>query len=803
MRDLATYARLTAVLAIVATLGACDSPEERAEKHLLRGRTLVEAGEGAKARIEFRNALRLNRELTDARYELGKLAEEGGNLREAVGLYRDVADADAANLDVRIKLTQFMLLGNNLEEARRYADEAYALSPDRAEVIATKAAVDYRLGDTADAIDKARRAVEIDPDLVSAHVVLIADKVSGGDIDGALADVDAVLERIPDDQVLNLLRLRIVSAADRPDAVREQLVRMVALYPDQLEFRQALVQYHAQRGETAAAIAGLRELVGLRDDRSTAVLDLVRYVYSIQGADAARTELNDALASATDDTRRSLQLALSELEYREGNGAVARSLLDSLIAEAPGPAEAAEARLRLAGIELSEGKPAEARTLAETVLANDADNVAALAIRASVLIQDYKPEEALLDIRRALNLDPQNVQLMLLEAEAHERNGNIDLVRDRLASAARTSQYNSEISLRYAGLLRGQNQLSAAEAVLDEALRRNPADRRILAALAELRLQLGNLGGAEAIATRLREIEGGAVAADQVVAASLAQQGRIGESVAILEQSLADPDTNEGALASLVATYVRQGEIAKAETLLDDLIARNASNTRATILRAEVHLLRGQPDQARLLLQRLIDQSPNEATGYLLLSRFHIQQGDRDLAGSVMRRGVAAAPDSQPLRLQFAEYLESEGFIDDAIAQYRELYRLNPDSVIVVNNLASLLAEYYETDAEAMEFASRVVRRLNSSTVPHFQDTVGWVTFLNGDTAEALTLLRQAAEGLPNNPLVRYHLGRVLQASGDIASARAELEAALALSPEFPKAQSARDALASLPETDG
>ena len=801
MRDFKSLTRIGAAVAILLVLGGCDSPEERAQKHLERGQALIEAGDTVKARLEFRNALRLNGNLVGARYELARLAEEAGDLRQAFGLYRDVAEAEASNVPVRIKLAQFLLAANDLEEARTYTDAAYALAPEDPEVLATKAAVDYRVGNTALARDLARRALAIAPDLVPAHIVLISDLVVSGDLAGALISLDEVLARLPEDQALHLLRLRILSVMNDPDQVRAQLERMVELYPDQLPFREALVQFHARNDDVDAAIAGLRDLAALRDDKLEGFRALTGYIYAARGAEAARAELAAALSTAGPELRAGLALLQSEVELRDGKPAEARRLLEEVVAEFPENAN--DARVRLAGLALNEGNREEARRLAETVLDGDGDNVAALGIRASVLIAEHKGDEALLDIRRALNLDPQNAQLMLLEANAHERNGNMDLMRERLASAARTSDYAPEISLRYAGLLRQQNQLSAAEAVMTEAVQRNPANPALLAGLAELRLQLGDLAGAETIASRLREVEGGTGVAEQVLAASLAQQGRLVESTAALERALADPAGNESALASLVASYVRQGQVERAEALLDDLIAANPENRRAIILRAEVHLLRGETDRVPVLLQSLIDQAPDQQDGYLLLSRFHLQQGDPAQAEVVMRAGVDAAPASQPLRLLLAERLELRGAIDDAIVQYEELYRLNPDSVVVVNNLASLLAEYRETDPEAIAFASRVARRLSNTTVPHFLDTAGWVAFLNGNTEEALEKLQLAATGLPNNPLVRYHLGRVYSAVGNVELARAELEASLAIAPDFPKAESARAALAALPDTDG
>ena len=48
---------------------------------------------------------------------------------------------------------------------------------------------------------------------------------------------------------------------------------------------------------------------------------------------------------------------------------------------------------------------------------------------------------------------------------------------------------------------------------------------------------------------------------------------------------------------------------------------------------------------------------------------------------------------------------------------------------------------------------------LKNSDVPHFKDTLGWVSYQRQDYRTALPLLEDAAKALPNLPIVRYHLG--------------------------------------------
>ncbi|MCX8955024.1 tetratricopeptide repeat protein, partial [Ruegeria sp. NA] len=84
---------------------------------------------------------------------------------------------------------------------------------------------------------------------------------------------------------------------------------------------------------------------------------------------------------------------------------------------------------------------------------------------------------------------------------------------------------------------------------------------------------------------------------------------------------------------------------------------------------------------------------------------------------------------------------------------------LSNQSLIVANNLASLLTTH-RADPESLQRAHALARRLRGTRVPFFQDTYGWIAYRLGNYEEALTYLEPAAEALPDQPLVFYHLGR-------------------------------------------
>ena len=70
---------------------------------------------------------------------------------------------------------------------------------------------------------------------------------------------------------------------------------------------------------------------------------------------------------------------------------------------------------------------------------------------------------------------------------------------------------------------------------------------------------------------------------------------------------------------------------------------------------------------------------------------------------------------------------------------------------------------------------------------PTILDTVGWIEYLNGNTAEAARLLVQAARGAPGNAEIRLHNAIALASQGARAAAESELAEALKLNPALEK----------------
>jgi uncharacterized protein (TIGR03790 family) len=162
-----------------------------------------------------------------------------------------------------------------------------------------------------------------------------------------------------------------------------------------------------------------------------------------------------------------------------------------------------------------------------------------------------------------------------------------------------------------------------------------------------------------------------------------------------------------------------------------------------------------------------------------------IGRGDRATARRLFEQAVEQAPDVVRPHELLAEIQMASGEPALAAEQYRKIVALQPNNVVALNNLAYDIAVREKKPGEALPLARRALAA--APREPTILDTVGWIEFLTGNTAEAAKLLVQASRGAPGNPEIRLHAAFALASQGARAAAEAELTAALKLVPALEK----------------
>src|SRR5262245_6519317 len=761
-------------LCTLLLLAGCGS----AEDHYQRGMKLLEQKDFVKAGLEFRNAVKLKKDLVPACRELSQIEERNQNWEATAGILRTIVQLDPSDLETRLRLGRLMLLGNALDDALKLIDAAGETVNQHAGALAFRAAVYLKLNDTSGAVREARAALAIDPANVEAVIVLAAERLARGDSEGALLLLDR--KEVADVKNIGIQVFKLVIFERIGDLKQAEalLRKLIEAYPQEPGFRRQLVKFYVDQKRPDDAEREIRALANARPTDTEAALDVARYINMVKGPAAARQELRARINAGGQVFP--FQIALAELHFAEGNYSDAVQLLEMLAGNASSRAQALAAQVKLAEMHLSRKKAEAGEEALARVLKEDSRNISALKLRATVRMDRGELDAAVNDLRQALNDQPRSSELMMLLAVAYERGGKIELADKQFADATKASNFDAGIGLSYVGFLQRRGSSARAEDVLTELAGRQPNDIRVLAALANVRLARQNWAGAQEIAETIRRINNNSALPNQILAASLSGRSRYDESIGILQNACAAAPNSLQPMVALVNTYVRADKTDRAVAFLQSVLQKNPANAEAHVLLGSTQLVRNAPEQAATSFKHAIEQQPKSEVGYTALANLYVRQSNHAEALKVIQIGLREQPESFSLRLALAGLFELKGDYDQAISEYEQLLKQQPGSLVVANNLASLLSDY-RIDTESLERAYTIAASLRKAQVPQFKDTLGWVHHQRGEHKAALPLLEEAATELPNIALVRYHLGVTYVAVGDNAKAAEQLKKALEL----------------------
>ncbi len=199
------------------------------------------------------------------------------------------------------------------------------------------------------------------------------------------------------------------------------------------------------------------------------------------------------------------------------------------------------------------------------------------------------------------------------------------------------------------------------------------------------------------------------------------------------ESWLARIDGSEDLMAMQMrraALLARQGKLQQARELIRSLPERNADD-RKQKFQADVQLLR-------------------EAKQY-------------QVAYDMLAQASAATPDDTELIYDQAMMAERLNRLDEMERLLRQLIAIRPDGQNAYNALGYSLADRKERLDEARTLILKAVQLAPQD--PFIADSLGWVEFRMGNSAEAIRILEDAYKRRPD-PEIGAHLGEVLWTAG-------------------------------------
>jgi len=782
---------LPAALVCALALGGCGAAS-REGAYLRHGRQFLAAGDLAKARIEFRNALQIAPRDDQARYQNGIIDEKLGNPREAAQFFQGAIDVNPNDLPARAHLGRLMLFAGAPQRALDTVKPALATHPDDVGLLTVRAAARARLNDLHGAREDAKRAVALAPANENAVATLAGIYQAGGDIAKAQSLLEHTIQILPATVGLRLALAQVYINTGHVERIEPLLKAVVRLQPAKAAYRVSLAQFYARVNRLDAAERVLRDAVKDLPQERQMKVELVSFLATRRSLDLAEKQLDEYIAAAPKDY--TLQFLLATLYLRGNAIGEAEAVYKGVIAAEDLRPAGLTARIRLAAVLVQQNDRADAKKLIAQVLAKDPREDDALVLSGNLALDDGDPATAIADLRAALRDQPNGVAIMRELARAHLANGEPALAEDTMRSAVQANPADAGARLDLAILLTQLGKPQQAKPIIDALVKQQPGNVQALDVQFQIAMANKDMGAAAAAAEAM-------VAQQPKEPLGYHYQGLVAEhekrdadALTIYAKGLqAAPDAPvllQDTTRVLVATHQRPQALAQ----LDGAIGKYPQSALAADLKGEVLLTANRPREAIAPLKTAIARQPKWWRPYHDLAIAKSALHDQAATIAALREGIASAADPIRLDTELAELFVKRGRPNDAEQVYEAELLRNPSAVVAANNLAMLLVQYRH-DQQSLDRAKTLTAAFAHSPNASLLDTYGWVRYQRGETAAAIHALRTASAKMPNSAEFLYHLGMAEARLGNAAAACSDLQKALALSKSFTGADEAQATL--------
>ena len=770
--------KFTSVIAAIAiVLSGCGGKGERIAEHLKKGHEYYSKQDYEKARIEFKNVLQINPKNSEAMYSMGKVYEKMQNWQKAGQHYLTVVqELDPNNIAAIRDLGLIYMMAGQIDKSEEMAQKAIKLAPQDASVLTFNASLDLRKNDLDDAEKLTKQALEIKPWNPDAVMVLASVYARNKNESGAVQLIKTAIDHNKEHVGLKSELIKYYIAKNDSENAISLIQDIIRLRSDDFNIRKQLARYYAKLKRNDDAEKVLVRAIHDLPDNMEAKVTLADFQYTFKGKETAEKTLKDYINEYPDEYVLRFSLAKLYASAKDQKSAL-KVYQDIIDKDRLGP-NGLKARNNIAVYDLENNEVDAALALVSEVLKENVDDIDALIIRGDIAMKQNDVSTAIANYRTVLREKPAALSIMKKLASAHVKNNNLALAEDVLKQAVKA--YPNDIETLYQlGQLKAHNkQYEEAISLYNRILKIDTENKLALGSLVRAQLSKQDFNDALASANNYKNYFPDDALGDYFEGLALQGQGKTKSSIKEYELALEKSPNAIEPLAALIKTYTNKKQYKQALEQLNKVLNKNPKHVVALNMKGEVMLAEKKKQQAEQVFTHALQIDPKFPLLYRNLATVKLLQKDIDSAIDTYKRGIEATDHEPRLVYDLASLYEKMGKMDSAIDQYDSLYKKDPTSMPVANNMAMLLVTY-KNDQISYERAKSLIGRLRHSKNPSYLDTVGWVLYKNGEYESAITSLKDALQKAPNQPILHYHLGMAYYSNGNMKLAKQNLEIAV------------------------
>ena len=330
---------------------------------------------------------------------------------------------------------------------------------------------------------------------------------------------------------------------------------------------------------------------------------------------------------------------------------------------------------------------------AERALKIDSQNVDAILLLAAKKLSDGDANGALKLLDSAPVTPKDEVRLSLLKVQVYVRKGDLPraeaLQRDLIAQNPKEGAFRNQL----VQLLVAQKHFEDAEKELRSTADANPSDSKAGLDLVRFLISVkGATAGQSELSSRIKA--GGDVFDYQIALAELDYtQNNMADAAQVLQdlaKTANTPDRKLAAQTKLAEMYVSKTNFASAEPLIAEILQKDHRNTTGLRLRAAIRIEQGQFDTAIADLREALNDQPKSAQLLLLMAIAYERSGKNELAERQYADALKASGSDPDIALRYVAFLQRRGDVSHADDVLTEVVARNPRNTQLLTALAQI-----------------------------------------------------------------------------------------------------------------
>ena len=640
MRNLSLV--VTLLLAVIAA--GCDNPN--AQELLARGKQAREKGDNNAAAILLSNALRENPAIAEARYLLGVIKEETGDLGSSEAELRRAQELGFDAAKVRLALARTLL---KLGQYQKALDEATSV-PDSAETLVIRGLAHLGLGAAAQAASAFEDALKLNADFVPALLGQVQQAMAERKLDRATALLNDVRAKAPNNPVAWFMTA--------------ELYRSQANYP--------------------GAVAAYGEVLRIEPRHLSARIGRASLLADTGKFDDAQSDID--AARKISPGRPLVEYTAALLLFRQGKFEPALAISQKVLAAVPNHMPS----ILLAGLShYSLNSLTQAERHIKQFLDNDPDSLFARKLLVKILLKEGQGKRALDTLQPALKTKQPDAQVLALAGEAYIQARQYAQATEYLKRAASMAPTDADLRVRLgmSALAMGETQRAVAELEAAGTLAREltPADSLLVMTY----LRTGNYDKALEAGLKLAKKQpGNPMVHDLLGGTYLARKDSVNARKSFERALAVRPDYMPAALM-LARMDLEARNVDAARARFKAILDKNGKNVQAMLGLASIERATGNPGAYADWLEKARKANATDLMPRLLLVRHYLLVKNTKDALAVAVEAKGLQPRHPDVLNLLGEAQSASGEKDAAVATYSSLVSVVPNSPLAHYRLAT------------------------------------------------------------------------------------------------------------------